>query len=236
MPTVTCPQYPQLQHLLLRYARHMLTKPPDFEEDRSDIDLDIQLLLSNSAPLFQSRNPAVLSYLVATHQLYYLKHSPYSLRLPSPCALKLQMHEQFAMHDAMVLLLYSLRFAYANLGSQQSVCYGDVIRLPVDMGWLWVAYFNHWMSQDLWGWSAFEASAKVDRGLALDVGFGKAKIWATWDDRQFHAAWGHSGPVRPTIRMDNSLPSPPQSNEGHIDTDNSDYARKDDLQLASVPQ
>ncbi|KAF8532737.1 Cys/Met metabolism PLP-dependent enzyme-domain-containing protein [Gautieria morchelliformis] len=61
----------------------------------------------------------MLSYVVATHQLYYWKHSPYSLRLPSPCTLELQMHEQFAMHNAMVLLLYSLRFAYANLGSQQ---------------------------------------------------------------------------------------------------------------------
>ncbi|KAF8479871.1 hypothetical protein JB92DRAFT_2837737 [Gautieria morchelliformis] len=44
--------------------------------------------------------------------------------LNSPCALKLQMHEQFAMHDAMVLLLYSLRFAYANLGSQQLTDFG----------------------------------------------------------------------------------------------------------------
>ncbi|KAF8512900.1 hypothetical protein JB92DRAFT_2925997 [Gautieria morchelliformis] len=75
-----------------------------------------------------------------------------------------------------------------------------------------------------WACSAFDASAKVDRELVLDVGFGKAKTWATWVDRQFHAAWGHSGPA--TTRRDDSLPTPPQS-----DTDNSDYARKDELHV-----
>ncbi|KAF8510763.1 adaptin N terminal region-domain-containing protein [Gautieria morchelliformis] len=63
-----------LMDLLLRYARHMLTKPPDFEEDRSDIDPDIQLLLSNSAPLFQSRNPAVVLSACRTHYSLAGKH------------------------------------------------------------------------------------------------------------------------------------------------------------------
>ncbi|KAF8588900.1 hypothetical protein K439DRAFT_1334327 [Ramaria rubella] len=54
-----------LMDLLLRYARRMLTKPQ--EPEKEDVDGDIQLLLSSSAPLFQSRNPAVVLSACKTH-------------------------------------------------------------------------------------------------------------------------------------------------------------------------
>ena len=51
-----------LINLLLRYARTMLPRPSsivDGEKCTEDVDLDLQLLLTSSEPLLQSRNPAV---------------------------------------------------------------------------------------------------------------------------------------------------------------------------------
>lgn len=55
-----------LLHLLARYARSMLSKPP-ISTASGDlpgagnvvIDPDLQLLLTNAEPLFMSQNPAV---------------------------------------------------------------------------------------------------------------------------------------------------------------------------------
>lgn len=46
--------------LLIRYARCMLTRPVerDGDEEEEEVDKDLQLLLTSSEPLFQSRNPA----------------------------------------------------------------------------------------------------------------------------------------------------------------------------------
>ncbi|KAK7449763.1 AP-3 complex subunit beta [Stygiomarasmius scandens] len=55
----------QLLNLLLRYARTMLPRPIS----ESEIDPDLKLLLDSSAPLFQSRNPAVV--LAATRVFFY---------------------------------------------------------------------------------------------------------------------------------------------------------------------
>jgi AP-3 complex subunit beta len=45
-----------LANLLLRYARTMLLRPVEQEED---MDKDVKLLLTSVEPLFMSRNPAV---------------------------------------------------------------------------------------------------------------------------------------------------------------------------------
>lgn len=49
-----------LLNLLLRYARTMLSKPVvSGDGEPEELDSDLQLLLSSTEPLFQSRNPAV---------------------------------------------------------------------------------------------------------------------------------------------------------------------------------
>jgi AP-3 complex subunit beta len=48
----------ELMELLMRYARSMLPRPSEEEE----VDKDLQLLLTSSEPLFQSRNPAVSTH------------------------------------------------------------------------------------------------------------------------------------------------------------------------------
>ncbi|KAG8907999.1 AP-3 complex subunit beta [Tulasnella sp. 403] len=71
-----------LLDLLGRYARKMLAKPasdltsdevPDeerTEQGQVDIDVDLQLLFKSAAPLFQSRNPAVV--MAVTRTFYHL--------------------------------------------------------------------------------------------------------------------------------------------------------------------
>ncbi|THU96338.1 hypothetical protein K435DRAFT_858648 [Dendrothele bispora CBS 962.96] len=58
----------ELLNLLLRYARTMLPRPIA-KPDGDEIDPDLKLLLDSSAPLFQSRNPAVV--LAATRVFWY---------------------------------------------------------------------------------------------------------------------------------------------------------------------
>ena len=52
-----------LLELLIRYARTMLPRPTTShdspEEEKEDVDPDLELLLSSAEPLFRSRNPAV---------------------------------------------------------------------------------------------------------------------------------------------------------------------------------
>jgi AP-3 complex subunit beta len=50
----------ELLELLMRYARNTLPKPTSVGEE-VEVDKDLQLLLTSSEPLFQSRNPAVSS-------------------------------------------------------------------------------------------------------------------------------------------------------------------------------
>ncbi|KAF9234612.1 adaptin N terminal region-domain-containing protein [Melanogaster broomeanus] len=60
-----------LLNLLLRYTRTMLSKPtisPN-NESAEEVDGDLQLLLSSSEPLFQSKNPAVV--LAVVRVFYY---------------------------------------------------------------------------------------------------------------------------------------------------------------------
>jgi AP-3 complex subunit beta len=51
----------ELMELLMRYTRYMLARPieRDSGEMEEEVDKDLQLLLTCSEPLFQSRNPAV---------------------------------------------------------------------------------------------------------------------------------------------------------------------------------
>jgi len=52
----------ELMELLMRYARSMLVRPVGGDEGEGgveEVDRDLQLLLTSSEPLFQSRNPAV---------------------------------------------------------------------------------------------------------------------------------------------------------------------------------
>ncbi|KIM84396.1 hypothetical protein PILCRDRAFT_818757 [Piloderma croceum F 1598] len=58
----------ELMELLTRYARTMLPRPSGEEEE--EMDKDLQLLLTSSEPLFQSRNPAVV--LAVVRVVYYL--------------------------------------------------------------------------------------------------------------------------------------------------------------------
>jgi AP-3 complex subunit beta len=52
----------ELLELLMRYARNMLPKPTSVGKgEEVEVDKDLQLLLTSSEPLFQSRNPAVSS-------------------------------------------------------------------------------------------------------------------------------------------------------------------------------
>lgn len=57
-----------LTNLLLRYARVMLPRPV-VDANALEIDSDVQLLLSSTEPLLQSRNPAVV--MAATRVLYH---------------------------------------------------------------------------------------------------------------------------------------------------------------------
>lgn len=61
-----------LLNLLLRYVRTMLPKPTVSQNGESmeeEVDADLQLLLTSSEPLFQSRNPAVRCIFSLRHVL-----------------------------------------------------------------------------------------------------------------------------------------------------------------------
>lgn len=69
----------ELMRFLTKYARMMLTKPPsggsqgspgNEKSGSSDLDKDLQLLLTSVEPTFMSRNPAVV--MAATKVYYYL--------------------------------------------------------------------------------------------------------------------------------------------------------------------
>ncbi|KAH7928278.1 hypothetical protein BV22DRAFT_1030929 [Leucogyrophana mollusca] len=74
-----------LLNLLMRYARTMLPKPivpPNSEGSDEELDPDLQLLLSSSDPLFQSKNPAVV--LAVARVVYYAGPPSYLPKITGP--------------------------------------------------------------------------------------------------------------------------------------------------------
>ncbi|KIJ66764.1 hypothetical protein HYDPIDRAFT_174147 [Hydnomerulius pinastri MD-312] len=74
-----------LLNLLLRYARSMLPKPTvsnSGETPEEELDADLQLLLSSSEPLFQSKNPAVV--LAVVRVVYYTGPPSSSSKIVNP--------------------------------------------------------------------------------------------------------------------------------------------------------